>query len=59
MVKKVQTLINCDCLEQKIFNKLTQSDKCVCRIGTSARTDKKIKARRVNVTIVERFGPLD
>ncbi len=59
MVKKVETIINCNCLEQKKFRDLTQSDKCICRIGTSMQSQKRVVAKRVNVTIVKEFSVFD
>ena len=56
MAKESKIIINCDCLVQKKFNDLTQSDKCICRIGTSDKS-KKVIARRVNVTKVKEFSP--
>lgn len=59
MAKKVETIINCNCLEQKKFRDLTQSDKCICRIGTSMTSQKRVVAKRVNVTIVKEFSVFD
>lgn len=57
--KESKTIVNCKCLEQKKFGDLTQSDKCVCKIGTSINSSKRVVARRVNVTIVKEFSAFD
>jgi len=56
MAKTIKTLINCDCKKLTKFNKLSQFDQCICTVGTSRHSDRRVVARRVNVTLVDKFG---
>jgi hypothetical protein len=56
---KSKRIINCDCNTQKKYNRLTQSDNCVCSIGTSMNNSKRVWARRVNVTKVSELSDMD
>jgi hypothetical protein len=56
---KSKRIINCDCNTQKKHGRLTQSDNCVCYIGTSMSNSKKLFTRRVNVTKVSELNDMD
>jgi hypothetical protein len=56
---KTNKMINCKCLKQKKYTTLTQSDKCICKIGTSMSNSKRSVVKRVNVTMVKEFSAFD
>lgn len=59
MAKKPKTIVNCKCLKEKKFKGLTQGDDCVCNIGTSMSSSKRVLVKRVNLTIVKEFSAFD
>tara|TARA_B110001454_G_scaffold44815_1_gene43819 strand:- start:407 stop:610 length:204 start_codon:yes stop_codon:yes gene_type:complete len=56
---KSKRIINCTCNTQKKYTTLTQSDNCICYIGTSMDNQKRVWARRVNVTKVSELSDMD
>ena len=56
---KSKRIINCTCNTQKKYTTLTQSDNCVCYIGTSMSNSKRSLVKRVNVTMVKEFSAFD
>ena len=56
---KTNKIVNCKGLKQKKYTTLTQSDKCICKIGTSMSNSKRSLVKRVNVTMVKEFSAFD
>lgn len=55
---KSKKIINCDCTDKKKFSRMTQSDNCICYIGTSMSNQKKMFVKRVNVTKTDELSQM-